>query len=598
MSINPKNRTQPQPVATTAPQVQPVAVPSTIIERPRSEANGYLDPDQTLINFAVREMGYSFERIIREDPNRLLRSWGKVYRKAKATAIGTATMGAGAVLLGVLTGATPLLVAGVLVAGGSGFLVKKHAAGVESCEIEHDVLDDCRPVLAFLAALESRGVNPSDLVSLYDRVIKRVSASPGRFGSASILEKLFREELEQSGVLAQVSGVKTGIGAVAHDNIPADRPSLPESQPIGMSIRLGAVPAASDQPPMPAAQPTLIDVPLGIAKTEYLLSRIFLGGTRSGKSLLVALTIRHLRKRYGSKLRVWVISAAYRPAEAWYWDVADKVSCVDFTKSSPYEIGEAYKAWKPMLEQFTDVPADEHNPKLLILDEASMIGSTSDMVGTEESKAFWLNIRMKINHLSSAGAASGMGIYLIAPVGAVASLNLTRAELGAFFPVFTSDVEEWNEAVYIAAKNNGLAPSNPPTVHTFDAARSVKASSIIGIKGKWLPYQRYDLTPYRRVDKVPAAVAVPVAPPEARAIAPDDGDYESEDPILDLIGDTPDRDKREALMIAYQWASKRLSEGKEVNKDAFLQRARNERRCAHLKDNRDVIWDELSGLIS
>jgi hypothetical protein len=318
---------------------------------------------------------------------------------------------------------------------------------------------------------------------------------------------------------------------------------------------------AHPQPPA-TAKPALVDVPLGIATYQYLLSRIFLGGSRSGKSLLVALTLRHLRKRFGSKLQVWVISAAYRPAESWYWEVADKVSCIDFPKASPYEIRTAYEDWGRMLEQFTAIPADVENPKLLILDEASMIGSTSELVGSEESKGFWQAIKMKANHLSSAGAASGMGIYLIAPVGAVASLNLIRAELGAFFPIFTSGIDQWNKAVYVAAKSNGLAPQNPPNSHTFQEARSVGAESIIGISGKWLPYQKYDLSQYRKVAKVPAAVAASVPSPQAEAA--DDEPYETEDPVLDLIAETPDRDKREALMTAYQWASKRLSEGKEV----------------------------------
>jgi hypothetical protein len=314
-------------------------------------------------------------------------------------------------------------------------------------------------------------------------------------------EKRGREQQQQQQQTPALIGMNTKLGA-----IPTQAIALPSS------------PAADVQPPPGAPPPpALVDVPLGVASYQYLLSRIFLGGSRSGKSLLVALTIRHLRKRFGSKLQVWVISAAYRPAESWYWEVADQVSCIDFPKASPYEIRTAYENWGRMLEQFTAIPADVENPKLLILDEASMIGSTADLVGTEESKGFWQAIKMKANHLSSAGAASGMGIYLIAPVGAVASLNLTRAELGAFFPIFTSGIDQWNEAVYIAAKSNGLAPQNPPTAHTFAEARSVKAESIIGISGKWLPYQRYDLAQSRKVEKT---AAVPVAVPTGDSPTP------------------------------------------------------------------------------
>jgi hypothetical protein len=408
-------------------------------------------------------------------------------------------------------------------------------------------------------------------------------------------------------------GTNTRLGAIAVPVVsagsaaPLDDPvrlvspvavGAPEETSPPVLLSLGV----SKTQPAEKESPDLVDVPLGIANYEYLLSRIFLGGTRSGKSLLVALAIRHLRKRYGSKLQVWVMSAVYRPAEAWYWDVADKAICVDFLRASPFEIEKAYESWAKMLEEFNAIPASEDNPKLLIVDEASMIGYSADAVGTEEAKAVWHHIRMKATLLSSGGAASGMGMYLTAPVGSVGALNLTRAELGAFFPIFVSGLDEWNEAVYIAAKNNGLAPMTPPTPHVFSAARSVKAKSIIGISGKWIPYQRYDLSKYKTTAEVPkvAVASVSAIEPsiESETIAPVDVGYEAEDPALDLISEVSDRDKREALMIAYQWASKRQSEGKEVSKEAFLERARKDRNCTYLKDNRDVIWDELTGLIS
>ena len=46
-------------------------------------------------------------------------------------------------------------------------------------------------------------------------MVRKVSVNPGRFSTASILQNLFKEEIAQSGVLAQVSGVRTGLAAVA-----------------------------------------------------------------------------------------------------------------------------------------------------------------------------------------------------------------------------------------------------------------------------------------------------------------------------------------------------------------------------------------------
>jgi hypothetical protein len=103
-----------------------------------------------------------------------------------------------------------------------------------------------------------------------------------------------------------------------------------------------------------------------------------------------------------------------------------------------------------------------------------------------------------------------------------------------------------------------------------------------------------------QVQTSPGVTATPCGHLEEHASValPTEEPYESEDPILDLIAEVPDRDKREALMIAYQWATKRRSEGKEINKASFVERARKDRNCAYLRDKRDAIWNELSGLIS
>jgi hypothetical protein len=143
-----------------------------------SEHNGYLDPGQTIINYAVRELGMSFKDVVADDPSLLLRNWFKCYRHARNTVIGTGIVGAITILIGVGTGATPLLISGVLVAGGSGVLVKRQNEGCQSCELESDILNEIRPVLSLFVQLEEKGAAASDLVSLYDRLIKRISANP------------------------------------------------------------------------------------------------------------------------------------------------------------------------------------------------------------------------------------------------------------------------------------------------------------------------------------------------------------------------------------------------------------------------------------
>jgi len=408
-----------------------------IERRPASERNGYLDPDQTLINFAVRELGYSFERIIKEDPNRLLRSWGKVYRKAKTTAIGTTTLGACAVLVGVLTGASPLMVVGVLVAGGSGLLVKRHAAGVESCEIEHEVLDDCRPVLAFLAELERRGVNPSDLVSLYDRVIKRVSVNPGRFSSASILQKLFKDELEQSGILAQVSGVKTGLASVAETQVrEGDRLMvLPESQTIGMNTQLGAIPAAVvQQENTVTGHKSLLDVVAENPKSSF-----FSAPARTGKGVTIAACIRMVQNRVKagtlSKVIFWAITPKQDPQENWYWETCDKFFNPDIENG---DRALAARGIYDFIRTFTALPRTPQSPTILVVDELTRLvgllkGIKMEAVDPElfagDSKTFGDWLVDKLIYSASMSQSVGFYVWVATPSSAVGSRGFTKGDI-------------------------------------------------------------------------------------------------------------------------------------------------------------------------
>jgi hypothetical protein len=70
------------------------------------------------------------------------------------------------------------------------------------------------------------------------------------------------------------------------------------------------------------------------------------------------------------------------------------------------------------------------------------------------------------------------------------------------------------------------------------------------------------------------------------------------DPIVEIINSEPDADKREALTIAYQWAITRQENGAAITRSDFLNRAKNDRQSAYLRDHRDEIWDDLQGLMS
>ena len=154
-------------------------------------------------------------------------------------------------------------------------------------------------------------------------MVRKVSVNPGRFSTASILQNLFKEEIAQSGVLAQVSGVRTGLASVA----PVE-PQPGESDPCGISE--GARALGLPQPTLavsPQERSTTeteasligtntrlgaVEVPTavtqagnGVMGTKSLLevvaenpkSSFFSAPARTGKGVTIAACIRMVQKR-------------------------------------------------------------------------------------------------------------------------------------------------------------------------------------------------------------------------------------------------------------------------------------------------------------
>ena len=69
------------------------------------------------------------------------------------------------------------------------------------------------------------------------------------------------------------------------------------------------------------------------------------------------------------------------------------------------------------------------------------------------------------------------------------------------------------------------------------------------------------------------------------------------DPAIELINEIDEPDRKEALMIAYQWSLSRRESVGEVGKADFLNRAKNDRKCEYLKLNRSQIWEDLQVLL-
>jgi len=235
------------------------------------ENNGYLDPTQTIINYVIREKGGTFEDLQLHDPNQMLANWRKVRRNAQGTSLACAIAGGLGGFVGVFTMAIPLGVAGISIAILGGYLFKHHGDGAKATQVESDILDRCRTVLTLFLELQRRGADPNVLAGLYDRLIKAAIANRLDVGEPAALKAFFEREVEQSNVVAVLLGKERSMG-IASTPQPPQLANTPDTQPIGVNTRLGAVASTAvevedgpvdwcDRSPVDAAPAALVDDP-------------------------------------------------------------------------------------------------------------------------------------------------------------------------------------------------------------------------------------------------------------------------------------------------------------------------------------------------
>lgn len=274
MAIN-RKRASTAAAGVTTETIAPIPFPATptpVTPQPallkRSEKNGYLDPDQTLINFAIRESGMSFRQLLAVDPHLMLRKWLKLYRASRTSAIGGTVTGGGSVLVGVTAAAPPLVLSGIALGGICALLIRYFGSGVRSCEEEYEALDEILPVLELLAVLQERGADASRLVSLYDRLIRQLSANGfllklrgGDFSNE--LMEFFQQELRKDQVLSGFLQTPTSF-TVAATTPPAPTPQSLPSAPLPLAGAVAPTEANAAEgaiaTPAPVVQPLNDDV--------------------------------------------------------------------------------------------------------------------------------------------------------------------------------------------------------------------------------------------------------------------------------------------------------------------------------------------------
>ena len=258
---------------------------------------------------------------------------------------------------------------------------------------------------------------------------------------------------------------------------------------------------------------------------------------------------------------------------------------------------------------------------ILVVDEWMSLGAKTLQV--EGLVTLWREIANKATALTSNGIGSGKGVWGLAPFFKAESLRDDAKCLKLFAPLILAIAPgqsfpwtnpkngklthiTYNQQVVNHAAINWSSTIKDPSPELSHEWRMSGHDRVYWWNGAWLP-----------VGELPTLGSPPVEPQKELAKNHSEnkqGDKQDEErntleklyqetpnlptaPAFELIQSVPDDAKREALLIAYKWATTRLEDRKDIDKQSFLARARSDRNCAYLRDHREEIWDELQGLL-
>ena len=301
--------------------------------------------------------------------------------------------------------------------------------------------------------------------------------------------------------------------------------ALPEpamSKAIGNDTRLGAIavealPSTEDEDvwamPSPEVMPAFVDPMAGrvqidpfcdvrsIAQSGYIESVIWLGASRSGKTVAADQLFQEYKKVY-PELKAWYVTPVYRAAadanELTLFEGAT-VGRYDLLNETNQEIiSTTYAHYENLLDEFLKAESDRQHPKLFINDELSIHrlkafpNQKTGYPGNPIAQRFYGKYINAIAANASGGKAVGIGLWGIAPTGAVGGLGLEQYTLSATTPVFVAHVDSWNGAVWQGAKRNNLAPLLEPTEDFKRSVRGLGGDRIVSIGcGDWRPLKNY-----------------------------------------------------------------------------------------------------------
>jgi hypothetical protein len=334
------------------------------------------------------------------------------------------------------------------------------------------------------------------------------------------------------------------------------------------------------------------------------ISRLMIGGQRTGKSYLAAVASRELAAR-GWKI-YHVNLASYGTEDSYYWEHCTRSVVGDL--ASITDEAEAKALLEKAIDCLNQFWAEEN--AVMVCDEITYVGSRFGRWDDEVNEYLCL-VAGRISALTSTGMKRVKAIWALCPELVSGSLKGPAKAIKSLdlmlFAIAPGRTAEWqgqeisfNQSVYAQVAHN-FDNVTMPTDEQIQLCNDHAIDRICYLNGEWLPVGDLPKLEPTAIPDTPTALARAwgganvdevLAMGLAEAFFPG-----SCDPAVALMDEIPEEDRKEALKIAYQWAMERQRSGQEITKSDFLNRAKNDRNCQYLKLNRQQVWDDLNALL-
>jgi hypothetical protein len=331
---------------------------------------------------------------------------------------------------------------------------------------------------------------------------------------------------------------------------------------------------------------------------------------RTGKGILITLAMGEFKQRY-PKGSLYTYTPKQDPKENWYWASSDQHFNPDLDQN-PTRTAQSLYA---MIRHWQSLSSSAAAPILFVCDELSAtmsrlksvkMSEVDDVLFIEDNRSFSVWLLDFLIHEASMRQSVDRFVWVMTPLCTVQESGVSASALKSLRNYTLASREnlkfaDGGTAAFAAPK---ISSDHPLLTRYRTIAYSHDSHT-------WLPIPTLSTQDITQLSQsVPTLKhwgELPIATdpfPQWNSSSPSEvftcayaQSFIVSDPVLEIINSEPDPDKREALTIAYQWAIARQENGSAITRSDFLNRAKNDRQSAYLRDHRDEIWDDLQGLM-